>query len=137
MTTYRSKIGIVLMIPLAIIFTWSLISQINAKDWPGLGIILLSSAFFAHFLTTIYYHVNNKTLIVKCSFIFKTSINIRSIKTIRESGSILAAAAASLDRLEILYNENDSIYISPREKEKFIEHLLSINPNIVVVKKNL
>jgi WD40 repeat protein len=137
MTTYRSKIGIVLMIPLAIIFTWSLISQINAKDWPGLGIILLSSAFFAHFLTTIYYHVNNETLIVKCSFIFKTSINIRSIKTIRESGSILAAASASLDRLEILYNENDSILISPREKEKFIEHLLSINPNIVVVKKNL
>jgi Bacterial PH domain len=137
MTTYRSKIGIELMIPLAIILTWSLISQINAKDWPGMGIILLSSAFFAHILTTIYYEVNNETLIVKCSFIFKTSIHIRSIKTIRESGSILAAAAASLDRLEILYNDTDSILISPREKEKFIEHLLSINPNIVVVKKNL
>jgi hypothetical protein len=81
--------------------------------------------------------VKNEILIVKCSFIFKTSINIRSIKTIRESGSILAAAAASLDRLEILYNESDSILISPREKEKFIEHLLSINPNIIVVKKKL
>jgi hypothetical protein len=135
MTTYRSKIGIELMIPLAIILTWILISQINANDWPGMGIILLSSAFFVHTLTTIYYEVNNETLIVKCSFILKTSINIRSIKTIRESGSILAAAAASLDRLEILYNEYDSILISPREKEKFIEHLLSINPNIVVVKK--
>jgi hypothetical protein len=137
MTTYRSKIGIVLMIPLAIILTWSLISQINAKDWPGMGIILLSSVFFGHILTTIYYEVKNEILIVKCSFIFKTSINIRSIKTIRESGSILAAAAASLDRLEILYNESDSILISPREKEKFIEHLLSINPNIIVVKKKL
>jgi hypothetical protein len=137
MTTYRSKIGIELIIPLAIFFTWSLIHQINTKDWPGVAIILLTSTFFAHFLFTIYYQINSEILIVKCSFLINTSINIESIKTIRESGSILAAAAASLDRLEILYNENDSILISPGEKEKFIEHLLSINPNIVVIKKSL
>jgi WD40 repeat protein len=137
MTTYRSKIGIELMIPLSIFLTWNLIHQINTRDWSGVAIILLTSAFFAHLLFTIYYQINNGILIVKCSFLINTSINIRSIKTIRESGSILAAAAASLDRLEIIYNENDSILISPGKKEIFIEHLLSINPNIVVVKKNL
>ncbi len=137
MTTYRSKIGIELMIPLSILFIWSLITQINTKDWLGLAIILLTSAFFAHILLTIYYQVDDKYLVVKCSFLVRTSINIRSIKTIRESGSILAAAAASLDRLEILYNDNDSILISPKDKEAFIEHLLRINPNIVVIYKKI
>ena len=137
MTTYRSKIGIEIMMPLSLILIWILIAEINNRNWPGLAIILLISAFFAHFLFTIYYQVDEKLLVVKCSFLINTSIEIRSIKTIRESGSILAAAAASLDRLEILYNENDSILISPEEKEKFIEHLVGINPNIVVVKKSL
>jgi hypothetical protein len=137
MTTYRSKIGIELMIPLSILFTWSLISQINTGNWSGLAIILLTSAFFAHLLLTIYYEVDDKYLVVKCSFLFNTSVNIRSIKTIRESGSILAAAAASLDRLEIFYNDNDSILISPKDKEAFIAHLLRINPNIVVIHKKI
>jgi Na+(H+)/acetate symporter ActP len=135
MATYRSKIGIELVIPLSIFLTWSLINQINTKDWSGLAIIVLASAFFAHLLLTIYYQVDEKNLIVKCSFLINTTINISSIKTIRESGSILASAAASLDRLEIIYNDNDSILISPREKEKFVEHLQCINPNIIFIKK--
>ncbi|HLO81281.1 MAG TPA: PH domain-containing protein [Chitinophagaceae bacterium] len=137
MTTYRSKIGIEIMIPMLLIIVWIMISMINAKNWGGLAIIMLTSAFFAHILFTTYYLVIRETVIVKCSFLINTSIHIGSIKTIRESGSILAAAAASLDRLEIIYNENDSILISPKDKEAFIEHMLLINPNIVVVRKKL
>jgi hypothetical protein len=137
MTVYRSKIGIEIMIPLSLILVWIMIDRINDRDWAGMAIILLSSVFFAHILLTTCYEIRKETLIVKCSFLINTSINIRSIKKIRESGSILAAAAASLDRLEITYNDNDSILVSPKDKEAFIAHLLRINPDIDVIQKNL
>jgi hypothetical protein len=137
MTTYRSKIGLEIMMPGSLILVWIMIGTINDRDWLGLAITLLSGSFFAHVLFTIYYLVSDKHLVIKCSFLINTSIEIRSIKTIRESGSILAAAAASLDRLEITYNDNDSVLISPNDKDAFIDHMLSINPNIVVIRKKI
>jgi Bacterial PH domain len=135
MTTYRSKIGMEIMVPLLLILIWATIHAISSRDWPGLAVILLVSAFVAHLVFSIYYQVSEKHLVIKCSFLINTSIEIRSIKMIRDSGSILAAPAASLDRLEIKYSDNSSILISPNDKEAFIEHLLTVNPNIVVVRK--
>jgi hypothetical protein len=137
MTTYKSKIGLEIMMPVSLILVWIMIGMINLRDWVGLAITILTGSFFAHFLFTIYYRVSDKHLHIKCSFLISTQIEIRSIKTIRESGSILAAAAASLDRLEITYNDNDSVLISPEDKDAFIDHMVRINPDIVVIRKKI
>jgi Bacterial PH domain len=44
----------------------------------------------------------------------------------------LSSPAASLDRIAIVYNKYDEIYISPKNREDFIKELLKINSDIIV-----
>ena len=50
------------------------------------------------------------------------SIDIKSIRKIEETNTIISASANSFDRL----------VVSPENKEQFIEDLLAINPEIEV-----
>ncbi|ESU29539.1 DUF1200 protein [Flavobacterium limnosediminis JC2902] len=43
-----------------------------------------------------------------------------------------APACSFTDRIEVLYNQSDSVVISPKEREEFIKELLKVNPNIQV-----
>ncbi len=54
---------------------------------------------------------------------FTWKIPIDSITALRDSKSILANPALSLDRLEIVYGEDKAILVSPVDKMKFIEKL--------------
>ena len=45
---------------------------------------------------------------------------------------MISSAAASLDRLEILYDTFGSVLVSPKEKMGFIDQLKEINPSIEV-----
>ena len=70
-----------------------------------------------------------------CSFWVNRSITISSIKKIQETNNPLSAPAISLDRLEILYNQFDSIIISPKDKTSFVSHLIKLNPKIEYASK--
>ena len=63
-------------------------------------------------------------------------IDLRSIRKIEHLKSwytySLLKPALGIKGLVIHYNQFDDIYISPKEKEKFIAELLKINPNITV-----
>lgn len=87
------------------------------------------------FLTT-YYIINGNDLIIKCGFLFNKTIKIDTIKKIEETNNLLSSPAASLDRIEIGYNQYDSVMISPKDKLDFINQLVTINENINVVLKN-
>ncbi|MGB5271042.1 MAG: PH domain-containing protein, partial [Eudoraea sp.] len=58
------------------------------------------------------------------------------ITIVSETNSIISAPAASFDRLEIIYNQHNSILISPRDKTEFIEHIKRINPQIEILYKS-
>ena len=68
---------------------------------------------------------------------FRGKINVNSIKNIeRHSGLIVPVTykpALDTKGLIIRYNSFDDIYISPKEEEVFIQELLKINPNIVII----
>ncbi|WP_174236930.1 PH domain-containing protein, partial [Mucilaginibacter sp. L196] len=42
-----------------------------------------------------------------------------------------SAPALSTDRVEIFYNQNDSVLISPKDQAEFIERLKAVNGEIV------
>jgi hypothetical protein len=44
----------------------------------------------------------------------------------------LSAPAPSLRRLEIKYNQWDSVLVSPRDQAGFYQCLMTINPNIQI-----
>ncbi len=61
-----------------------------------------------------------------------TNYDINQIRKIKDTNSILAAPAASLDRIEIYFiQQKIPLIISPKDKNGFIRNLQSINPNIV------
>lgn len=79
------------------------------------------------------YKVNDEDLIVK-SGPFKSTIDIKSIKKLRATKTLLAGPALSLsiNRIEIQYKRYDFVIVSPKEKNKFIESLLSKNKSIEI-----
>jgi len=135
MTTYKSKIGFEIVIPITLILAGTGILMAYEKVWLGLALIFLISAFIAHMFLTTYYKIDNITLLVKCGFFFDRSFSIYTIKEIKETKNFISSPAASLDRLLITYNKYDTVVVSPKEKSAFISHLTRINPNIKVTLK--
>ena len=76
--------------------------------------------------------MENQNLNIKAGFLSNQNINIMNIESIKKSKNILSSPAASLDRIEIIENNKNSILISPKNKIEFIEELKKINPQIDV-----
>lgn len=84
----------------------------------------------------IYYRIDGDKLIVY-SFFIPTAYPIDKIKEIKPTKSVLSAPATSLShRLAITFTDRQilkssiPLIISPVRQEEFIQHLLSINPEI-------
>ena len=131
MKTYKSKIGIGLVLILVIIF--GSVGYIIANTVYNLPPILVTSAFFVLYLfLSTYYTIENEILNVRSGFLINMKINVNSIYKIVKSNSIMSAPAASLDRLKITYQQNQIVVISPKNKQDFVNELKSINTKIEV-----
>lgn len=133
---YKSKIGMELVIPLTIILGGTTILMALENAWPGLVINFTVIVFLWYTFTNTYYSINNGHLTVKCGFLVNETINIDSIKSLRETRNPLSSAAVSLDRLGVAYNKYDIVLISPKEKFEFIRHIQTINPNVEIKYRN-
>lgn len=130
--TFKSKLGpgIVTFLSLTLIGA-TILCAVNG-DWLALLFILLIIAFVVHMMMTTDYTIDGDRLLVRSGFVVRLCIEIESINKITETRSFISSPALSLDRLEIHYNKYDSILISPRQKQTFINELLRINSNISV-----
>ena len=134
---FRSKIGLELVIPIAFVLLSVLaLSAFQNPGWAGTLIISPIAILIAYIFMSTLYKVDGQQLIVECGFFYKSKIDIQSIKKISETNNPLSSPATSLDRLEIVYGENKSVLISPKEKTNFIQTLQSLNPNIEVKLKS-
>ena len=91
---------------------------------------------FSYLFKTTYYLIDGNSLIIKSGFPVNKEINLNRIKTITETNNPLSAPAASLDRLEIEYDEYGSILISPKDKWGFIDYITQLNPQFKVQDKS-
>jgi len=130
---YKSKIGLELVIPIALILGAVLVlTIIKEPRWIGLAILLPVILFVVHLFLTTNYTIESEELIIKCGFLFNRKIDIKTIKKITETNNPLSSPATSLDRLEINYGKFDSIIISPKHKTEFIDNIIRLNPNVEV-----
>ncbi|AEE49446.1 PH domain-containing protein [Haliscomenobacter hydrossis] len=132
MTTYPSKIGSGLVAIFVVILGGIALLMAFQAAWVGLGIIALVSAFIIHLFMTTYYQIEEKTLRVRCGFLVDQRIDITQITSVSETNNPISSPATSLDRLEICYKPHGSVIISPKDKKGFIQHLLTLQPNIEV-----
>lgn len=95
-----------------------------------MAIALLLFIGFIWFFTR--YTIEGEKLIVKSGFM-KQTIDIQKITSLRNTKSIIAAPALSIQRLEINYHPYESTQISPKSRTLFVENLQKINPETQVV----
>lgn len=132
MTTYPSKIGLGIAIPLAISLGGATILLAIKQEWGPFAVLSLLSAFVAHLFLSTKYTVEGHTLTIKSGFIINKCIDIHSIRKLTETNNPLSSPAASLDRIEIKYNGYNNILVSPKDKKAFVDQLMAINPAIEV-----
>lgn len=132
MTIYKSKIGRELAIPLALALGGTILLMAWQKNWGGFVLITLVSAFIAHLFLSTVYTIAGNTLNIKAGFVIRKSIDIHTIRRLKETNNLLSSPAASLDRIEVMYNGYHTILVSPENKKAFIAELTSINPAIEV-----
>jgi Bacterial PH domain len=133
MKSYNSKIDWWLGLPLVYPIFRS-IQAIVEGDLIGYLVLFALVLLIIVISKTTNYIINESlsTLTVKSMYFVNNTIEIAKIRKIEKSNSILSAPALSLDRLLVRYNKYDEVYISPKDKQLFVEELLKINPNIEV-----
>lgn len=131
--TYRSGISTGLIIFLVLVFGIAgvpiFMEELSLYTFIAL---LLPVVFTWYVLAAIKYKIHDNELTVSGGFLINGTIDIEDIKQIKKTRSLISSPAASFDRIQIFYGGNDSVIISPKEKKEFIDHLLSINPDIVI-----
>lgn len=132
MKTFPSKLGLELVIPLAVLLGSVGAGMLYLHNWPGLVIVSGVSLFITHLFLTTYYQIEDGWLRIKSGFLVNQTVPIQTIKKIVATRNPLSSPATSMDRLEVIYNRYDSVLISPSDKAGFIQELLQINPAIEV-----
>lgn len=117
---------------ITVLLIWGIIDSILYIDWVTITLLPPVLLFILLIWFRMYYKIKADTLIIIYGP-FSKKIDINQITSIRHSRSILSAPALSLDRLEINTNKYDTVLISPKDKELFMETLLNIQPNITIV----
>ena len=79
---YKSKLGLELIIPLILIFGYSLFELISNKVWIGIFVMVLTIIFLLYTFMSINYKIENDNLNVKCTILMNINIDIKSIRKI-------------------------------------------------------
>ncbi|MFC7321507.1 PH domain-containing protein [Halobacillus campisalis] len=67
---------------------------------------------------------------------FRKSISIEKIKKLGKTRNPFTAPALSIDRLDILYGDHQTIQVSPKHEAEFIRLLTEENPHTYIEGKN-
>lgn len=127
MKIYKSKIDWWLILLIVGVFGYPIVDGILSKEYT-LSIVFTFLLVLFYFLAkSIQYKIDGENLII-----WRTKIPIQSIHKVYRTRIPLSSPALSLDRIGVVYNKYDEIFISPKEREEFIKELLKVNPNIEV-----
>lgn len=131
---YRSKVDLWIEILLVLLLVFSvLIPSGGEQQLLGIAITVGVTLIVEWMLRSTRYVVRDGTLVVKTCFVSYGTWSIADIESIRPTHNPLSAPASSLDRLEIRFSRRRTLLVSPRHKQEFINHLVSLNPAIKVL----
>jgi hypothetical protein len=136
MKVYRSKIGLEILIPIALILGVTFYLHIANRIWVGIIINSAVTLFITYLYVGTKYIIDEKSLFVKAGFLINQTIPIQEIKCISRTNNPLSSPALSLDRIQLFYSKSKNVIISPKDKNAFINHLQKINPNIQYINRS-
>ncbi|MFN8325318.1 PH domain-containing protein [Flavobacterium sp.] len=127
MKIYKSKIDWCLILLIVGVLGYPIVDGILSKEYTLSIVFSILLVLFYFLAKSIQYKIDGENLII-----WRTKIPIQSIHKVYRTRIPLSSPALSLDRIGVVYNKYDEIFISPKEREEFIKELLKVNPNIEV-----
>ena len=127
MKMYKSKVDWWLIAVILIAFGYPIVDGILSEEYVLSAVFIVLLVLFYFLAKSIQYKIDGENLII-----WRTKIPIQSIHKVYRTRMPLSSPALSLDRIAIVYNKYDEIFISPKEREEFIKELLKVNPSIEV-----
>lgn len=110
MKIYKSKIDWWLILLIVGVLGYPIVDGILIKKY-SLSVIFTILLVLFYFLTkSIQYKIDGENLII-----WRTKIPIESIHKVYRTRTPLSSPALSLDRIAIVYNKYDEIFISPKK----------------------
>ena len=135
---YSTKIDwwIIFVLGFIMVFVFCILLWIGIEWWIVLIIALPLFGLVGLSICQISYVIKDDELGVKTDVIWRW-YPIEKIKEVRKVKSILAAPAMSFTRVAIKFERGTTktavpLEISPKDRDKFIQDLLKINPDIKV-----
>lgn len=114
--TVTSKIGIGILFPLFVIFSFSFFIAIYTNpNIVGMSILFIVFILVVYIFFITKYEIENTTLHSKCGFLYNTSFDILSGSQISEINNPISSPALLWQRFVIKYNTNASILASQIE----------------------
>src|SRR5699024_4843062 len=89
------------------------------------------------FLASTWFHtryiIADGLLIISFGFVYKKTIPIQEITSIRSTKNPFSAPALSLNRLEINYGKYETILVSPKKRNGFLAELKKHHPTVQII----
>lgn len=86
------------------------------------GIMLLIAVILVFMWTNVYYILHDEHLFIR-NGPFKIIVPYTSITRVTPTRSVLASAATSTRRIEIMHGKYDLIHVSPLNEDEFLQEL--------------
>jgi len=111
--------------------------NLKTADIFACSIMFAAALFLLWIIADTKYVIINETILHYNSGPIRGKIDIQSIRKIEYQHGWVSKSLlkASLDKngLYIYYNKFDDLYVSPKDKEAFVNYLLKINPKIDII----
>lgn len=113
------------------------ISGYRTGQWYFLIIDLIVTLFLVTSFFIYRYRIHNDSLRIETGFFKSKFYPINEWSSIQKIRSFIAASGAGTKRLEIITKKGNILTISPKERDKFIQVIKAINPNIKIMDEDL
>ncbi|MGC4128477.1 MAG: PH domain-containing protein [Bergeyella sp.] len=131
------RIGLELLIPLNLIFIFTIIAGFMDEKTSAVVIGFIILLFINYTFFSIRYFVDEQNILrIKNGIFGTTKIPVKDIYKIEKTWNPLTSPAPGIfGRVEIYWTKYNSIIISPKNFNDFKDELLKINPDITVKEK--
>lgn len=129
---FRSRVSVILFIFTLCVMLFACYKVImKGNILPIIFIIVVTIISILAFFG-IRYTIEDDKLYVGFLFYRGTCYDIKKLKSISASHTLLSSPAASLKRLKLDFGCGQPLVISPAAQDVFIDEILRINPNVTI-----
>lgn len=133
MTKYKSKIDIGLILIVFCIIAISTVPMFVPEiAWLGIIIDLTVILIFLNIIYGTAYIIEEDMLTIRYGIFINKTIDIHDIVEVNKTKDMESSPALSLDRIRLKLKNKETVMISPKDRDGFINKICSINNKVDV-----